>query len=80
MIEPFNFNGNWILVKGMGQSDTSQIITGSSRHSIPPTMAFRECWAEHGWVPNGPLAKKFATREEAVAYLKLNGSAMEAMR
>jgi hypothetical protein len=79
-IQPFEFNGKWLLARGVQGLNTSP-PTGSAQSVVPASDTFVSCWSEQrGWVPSGPLGTVFATSDDAVAYLRKNRSRLETSR
>jgi hypothetical protein len=80
-IQPFEYNGKWLLARGVHGLNTSVSNTGSPQDVIPLSDTFVSCWSEqNGWVSSGPLAMVFETADDAAAYLRNNSARLEASR
>ena len=68
--------GNWVIVRSHTTTNPSGI---GSVSELPETASSsnREFWTGNGWAGQYGLAKYFATREEAEAYLAQHWHEME---
>ena len=67
--------GNWIIVRSHSTAAHNE-IDGASELEANASSSNREFWTGDGWAGQYGLARYFATKEEAEAYLAQHGHKM----
>lgn len=80
-IQPFEFDGKWLLARGVNGLNSNVNDANTLQGVVPATDTFVSCWSERsGWVTSAPLGTTFPTADDALSYLRANRSRLEASR